>query len=614
MATTTSKMASTSTTTGSSTSTPSSQLLPAPTSSVALLRGGGRHAAVVWEQIAPHYDTVQVWDDSTDAAALHPLLQGLPRFDQTTATTRHSHETLDCFVAVGSPQVRQELVESVQNAFAGKQNVKVSFPTVIHTTAVIAATAVIGLGGYIGPQAVVNTAANMGNFCIINSAALVEHDCVLGDYATLNPGSILLGSAVMERGAVLGANAAVREKRIVMERAVVGMGAAVVRDINGPLYGFWAGVPARPVSKATVDPSAARIRWCFHKSFSMDRYHLYLQTSLERGHLTNDGPLQAVLSSKVKHLVRSNRQVLLTTNGTGALHALAAGLELRQGRHLKWVTQAFTFPSSIQGPLADTLVCDLDQELRGPSLQFLQDNITEFDGVIVTNVFGFQTEILAYEKFCIDHHKLLIFDNAATPVGFVEDGRCIHDVGDGTFISFHETKPYGRGEGGAVFAGKDVAPFVHMAMNFGYDIPNQVRVPNRYSSNWRMSDIAAAAICDHIDSIISDRWEEKLNALARFAIEELRKRGYQTAMPVCYPTILSCLLVDLGGQEPGAATCRRLNSHGTEAKQYYCPLAGREEVPQAWQLFDRTVCLPFHMGLSRELLVEMLDQLPKKSN
>jgi sugar O-acyltransferase (sialic acid O-acetyltransferase NeuD family) len=577
-------------------------------SRVAVLRGGGRHAAVVWEQIVCMYKDVQVWDDATDDADLHPLLRPLPRFDlnnlKSDSDDGRSISSIDCFVAVGSPNVRKILVEQVKESSL----LSIYFPTVVHKTAVIADTAQIGIGCFIGPQALVNTNARVGDFCLINSAAIVEHDCRLGDYATLNPGAILLGSVVMESLATLGANASVRENRSVMTEAIVGMGAAVVRDINGPLNGFWGGVPARPISRMAVSNEAHQIRWCLKKSFSLDRYAQYLHCSLEKGHLTNDGPLQSVLQSKVKNLVRSNQEVLLSSNGTAALHALVAGLELRKGRHLRWVTQAFTFPSSIQGPLSDAFVCDIDENLQGPCIRYLNERKATFDGVIVTNCFGYQTEILAYEKWCIQNEKFLIFDNAATPLGFVEDGRCIHDVGDGAFISFHETKPFGRGEGGAIFTGTDIAPFVHQAMNFGYDIPNQVRIPNRYSSNWRMSDFAAAAICDHIDNIVSEKWEDKLNALTCFAAEELGKRGYKMALTLRYPTILSCLFVDLGNQ-PGGAICRQLNSPGTEAKRYYCPLVDRTAAPRAWELYDRSVCLPFHLGISREQLLCVFEQL-----
>lgn len=594
-----------------------SLILPQPsstTSRIAVLRGGGCHAAVVWEQISHAYEDIRVWDDATNVDDLHPLLRGIPRFDPNKfkgecEDGQESILSIDCFVAVGSPSLRKKLVESVENALLPPT---ISFPTVIHKTAVIADTAQIGRGCFIGPQALINTNATIGNFCLINSAAIVEHDCRLGDYATVNPGALLLGNVVMESLATLGSNAAVREYRTIRSSAVVGMGAAVVGDIQGDNFDFWAGVPARPITKTMASDKRQSIRWCLKKSFSLERYAQYLHCSLAKGHLTNDGPLQSVLQSKVQTLVRSNRDVLLSSNGTAALHSLVAGLELRKERHLRWVTQAFTFPSSIQGPLSDALVCDIDVNLHGPCTKFLNERKADFDGVIVTNCFGYQTDVLFYEKWCIHNDKLLIFDNAATPLGFVEDGRSIHDVGDGAFISFHETKPFGRGEGGAIFTGKEITPFVHRAMNFGYDIPNQVRIPNRYSSNWRMSDFAAAVICDHIDHIVSEKWEHKLNDLAHFSIHELGKKGYKTAFPVHFPTILSCLFVDLDSH-PGEAICKLLNSHGTEAKHYYCPLVDRTAAPRAWALYDRTVCLPFHLGISKGELLRMFNQLPKKS-
>jgi hypothetical protein len=118
----------------------------------------------------------------------------------------------------------------------------------------------------------------------------------------------------MESLATLGANAAVRENRTVVSGDTVGMGAAVVRDIDGPLYGFWGGVPAKPISRRIVSDDGHRIRWCVRKLFSMDRYAQFLHRSLVKGHLTNDGPLQSVLHAKVKNVIRSNRDVLLDAN------------------------------------------------------------------------------------------------------------------------------------------------------------------------------------------------------------------------------------------------------------------------------------------------------------
>jgi len=74
----------------------------------------------------------------------------------------------------------------------------------------------------------------------------------------------------------------------------------------------------------------------------------YMKESIESGQTTNGGPLQRVLQTKVKDMCDSKRSVILTCNGTAALHALGCAFELKAGRRLTWATQAFTFPSSIQ--------------------------------------------------------------------------------------------------------------------------------------------------------------------------------------------------------------------------------------------------------------------------
>jgi dTDP-4-amino-4,6-dideoxygalactose transaminase len=103
------------------------------------------------------------------------------------------------------------------------------------------------------------------------------------------------------------------------------------------------------------------------------------------GHVTNDGPLQGVLEAKIQGLLRTKNCVLLCCNGTAALHALVAGLSLQKGKDLRWVTQAFTFPSAIQGLLFNSLIVDNDANFFGPSIQELNAKKDSFDGVIVTN-------------------------------------------------------------------------------------------------------------------------------------------------------------------------------------------------------------------------------------
>ena len=638
---------------------------------VILLRGGGCQAAVVWETLQstmlPSFLSYASTTDSTRVVVwadgegpVHSSLQHLPRvksaeecvvyFDKNkkiissepvAAGETHCEDygaatptQVFCYVAVGKGSVRKTLVESVHEIFDKIDNDKdprdyhLSFPSLVHPKALVSPTAQIGQGCFVGPFALIHTHAKVGNFCLVNSSVLVEHDCSMQDYVTVNPGAVVLGTVQVRADSTIGSNATVREKLSIASETTVGMGAAVVRDIVVPIKdknnpsqhcAFWGGVPARPVMVQTTKKSSAsddsndhreRIRWCFRKPFSSQRILDYLTPSLEKGHITNDGPLQPVVTAKVKAFVGSSREVLMACNGTGALHALVAGISLRSGKPLRWVTQAFTFPSSIQGPLSNALVADLDPTMKGPSLDFLEMNLDKFDGVIVTNIFGHQADIVGYEQWCKEKNKFLVFDNAASPIGVIsqdDGGRCIHDAGDGAIVSLHETKPIGRGEGGAVLVDRELSYFVHQAMNFGYDILNQVRIPNRDSSNWRMSDIAAAAICDHLDFMTSTGWKEKYEAKIRFAVSYLEHKEMKLAFECCYPTILSCLFIKLE-EGIGGFAAKKLNGHNIEAKHYYTPLVPRGQAPEAWKLYDTTVCLPFHLQLSDDQIRAMIDR------
>lgn len=363
-------------------------------------------------------------------------------------------------------------------------------------------------------------------------------------------------------------------------------------------------------------------KWCHLKEFSLENYGKYIEESARKGHLTNDGPLQRVLAEKLKHFLGCQNEVMLAASGTSALHALVAGWNIKLGRQLRWCTQAFTFPSSMQGPLHDSIVIDQDEELFGPCLTKATELVGLFDGIIVTNVFGLRTNLLAYEKWCKDHGKLLVFDNAATPIGTLPDGRSIHDVGDGAIISLHETKPIGRGEGGAVVAPKAVTKFVHQAMNFGFDVLSPIRIPHRYASNWRMSDIAGAAICDHLDRVISEGWISKHEILVRHAVAELKQVNLRLRFPVLFPTLLSTLFIALPFE--GDAQVERLscllhsNLPSVEAKRYYRPLVDRQNAydkvgvaPVAWKWFDSSICVPFHVGFTKKMITDQISMLHK---
>ena len=78
------------------------------------------------------------------------------------------------------------------------------YDTVIHPSAVISSSAIIGIGTAIMAGAVVQAGARIGKHCIINTCASVDHDCIIGDYAHIAPGAHLCGHVEVGEGALVG--------------------------------------------------------------------------------------------------------------------------------------------------------------------------------------------------------------------------------------------------------------------------------------------------------------------------------------------------------------------------------------------------------------------------
>ena len=320
----------------------------------------------------------------------------------------------------------------------------------------------------------------------------------------------------------------------------------------------------------------AAISWCPFKPFDFHAFQKYLTPSVDAQHVTNGGPLQKVLASRLAAMTGTHRAVVPVANGTAALHALVYAWALHRGRPLRWATQAFTFPSSMQAALADVIIVDLDADHHGPSVRDLEANKERLDGIIVTNVFGLSTDLSKYEVWCAENDKLMLLDNAATPLGTI-DGRCIHDFGDGAMVSLHETKAIGRGEGGAAFVPKELERDFQRVICSGFDVSNDQRIGNPLASNYKLSDISAAAALSYLD-IVGTK-------------ETLHHE----------PRLWGCLPLSLPADADAEAVCKALNvlPRRIECKRYYMPLIDdRDRARTAWRVFDRTICLPLHGDMS----------------
>lgn len=97
--------------------------------------------------------------------------------------------------AIGSFELRMQLIGKL--AEAGFE-----VPVLIHKTAYVSPSAVIGMGSFIEPMTVVHTDAKVGNGCIISSGTVINHNAVVGDGCHLNCCTVVKSSAEVPAGTV----------------------------------------------------------------------------------------------------------------------------------------------------------------------------------------------------------------------------------------------------------------------------------------------------------------------------------------------------------------------------------------------------------------------------
>lgn len=117
------------------------------------------------------------------------------------------------------------------------------YATIIHPAAAVAPSSRVGPGSVLLAHVTLTAAVSVGAHVAIMPQVTLTHDVKVADFATLASGANAGGGVRIGAGAYLGAGALLREGTTVGDRAMVGMGSVVLRDI--PPGEVWAGVPAR---------------------------------------------------------------------------------------------------------------------------------------------------------------------------------------------------------------------------------------------------------------------------------------------------------------------------------------------------------------------------------
>jgi dTDP-4-amino-4,6-dideoxygalactose transaminase len=267
---------------------------------------------------------------------------------------------------------------------------------------------------------------------------------------------------------------------------------------------------------------------------------------------------------------------------------------------------SFTFPATAQAALwrgLEPRLIDIDAghwHMDASLLaRVIRDGRNDLRVVLAVSAFGTpppaETRI-HWEQLCRAAGIPLVVDSAAGFGAVADDGTPIGAQGDLEVVSFHATKPFAVGEGGAVFTrARRLHERVELAANFGLRSDRSLGLA--MGLNAKMSEVHAAtalAVLDELDVILEQRRraadQVRAQAGSNVAWQVGCERSTWQFVPVAF--------LDPDRRAQAVASC----DAGVEVRTYYEPLhkmAAFEHwpvvdrgLPMTRDLHERLLCLP----------------------
>lgn len=177
----------------------------------------------------------------------------------------------------------------------------------------------------------------------------------------------------------------------------------------------------------------------------------YVREAVEVNHkICGDGPFTKKCEKWMCDRFNAHK-ILLTTSGTSALEMASILCDLQPGDEV--ILPSFTFSSTATAFVlvgAKLVFVDVRPDTMNIDETKIEDAITDKTKVIVAvHYAGVACEMDTIMDIA-HRHNLLVVEDAAQGVMATYKGRALGTIGDFGCYSFHETKNYSMGEGGAV--------------------------------------------------------------------------------------------------------------------------------------------------------------------
>lgn len=338
----------------------------------------------------------------------------------------------------------------------------------------------------------------------------------------------------------------------------------------------------------------------------IEEYQAVLKRAWDKQWITNRGDLVLELEEKLKkHLYVNN--IIITNNGTVPLQ-IALKL-LGQGGEI--ITTPFSYvatTSAIVWENCTPIFVDIHPEYLTIDETKIEQAITsKTTAILATHVFGNPCNVEVIEKIALKHNLKVIYD-AAHSFGVKYKGESIFNYGDISTCSFHATKLFHTGEGGAMFCkNEQLHHQLFYSHNFGHNGPLAFF---GLGINGKISELQAAmglSVFPYINEIMSERkkvvdyYNEKLNK-EKFHL--LKIRDFTEWNYSYYPVIFET-------EEILLKVLNQLAEKQIIPRRYFYPSLNTIEytlgknMPISESICNRILCLPLYVGLREDEIKEI---------
>lgn len=339
----------------------------------------------------------------------------------------------------------------------------------------------------------------------------------------------------------------------------------------------------------------------------IEEYQSQVQRIWKNQWLTNRGALVKELEDKLKqHLSVSN--VLAMTNGTLpiqiALKLLAKGGQV--------ITTPFSYVATTAAIVWENctpVFVDIHPDYLTIDETKIEAAITpKTTCILATHVYGNPCRVEIINKIAKKYNLKVIYD-AAHCFGVSYNKQSIFNYGDVSTCSFHATKLFHCGEGGAVFSkNKTWLKKIFNYHNFGHKGTLDFY---GLGINAKMSELQAAmglSVLPHIDFIIEERKKvvDFYNTHLNFTrINKIKIRENTTWNYSYYPIIFQ-------NQKQLLKVEQKLNNNNIIPRRYFYPSLNNlpylknKKIPIADSTSKRILCLPLYVGLKKAELNQIV--------